>query len=94
MFLLCTSSKYVTLIIGLTEANSEYSSRLESRSSDKVLFNLGWKVDELSRLNKMGHTVMVELQSLLNSLSVGDLDTSKPEVRSQVLKLCETMSLY
>lgn len=39
--------------IALKKATSEYSERVKiSVTTDNVLYNLGWSVDELSRLNQ------------------------------------------
>lgn len=53
----------------LQTANDDYSTKLASGSStEKNLFNLGWTVDELSRLNKSGRTVLVEIRALIELL--------------------------
>lgn len=65
-FYICTESKnshlWCTLFfcIGLSSANREYSESVSSSTtSEKTLHNLGWKVDELSRLDKAGRQLTV-----------------------------------
>ena len=79
------------LFTGLSDANSEYSSRVESGSTDKVLYGLGWKVDELSRLNKSGHSIMVKLQRLLDLIRK---DSPSPTIQSLVNKLAKSLTVY
>lgn len=62
-------------VTDLEKANSEYSKLVETTaSSDKKLFNLGWKIDELSRLNTTGRFIVVELQQFLDVLEENDSD--------------------
>lgn len=62
----------------LQTANDDYSTKLASGSStEKNLFNLGWTVDELSRLSKSGRTVLVEIRALVELL--GDVSTDVVE---------------
>lgn len=50
------------LLTALQTANDEYSSKLQSGSAqDKTLFDLGWTVDDLSRLSESGRTLLVEI---------------------------------
>jgi hypothetical protein len=45
-------------------ANDIYASKVESGSTEKVLYSIGWKVDELTRLLQAGRKLLVEITSL------------------------------
>ena len=46
---------------GLEKANCEYSEKVKVQggvAGDKALFNVGWRVDELTRLNEAGRSML------------------------------------
>ena len=45
-------------------ANDDYASKVKSGSTEKILYSLGWKVDELTRLLQAGRKLLVEITSL------------------------------
>lgn len=68
--------------VALKEANDEYNEKLSSSkaTSDKVLYQLCWSVDELARLLDEGRALYVEVTSLLEILN----DDQRDEVRVNV----------
>ena len=52
------------LNVALKSANDDYASKVKSGSTEKILYSLGWKVDELTRLLQAGHKLLVEITSL------------------------------
>ncbi len=47
----------------------EYELKLKSDSgNNSALYSLGWKVEELSRLNREGRRILIELKVLLDVL--------------------------
>lgn len=70
---------------GLKAANDEYSKRVSSGSgSEKVLRDLGWRVDELSRLNTAGRQIKVDIQCLL--------DAHESSHMHQVHRICDAIT--
>ena len=45
-------------------ANDEYASKVKSVSTEKILYSLGLKVDELTLLIQAGRRLFVEIKSL------------------------------
>ena len=65
-----------TCTLALKIANDEYALKLSAGTSmEKTLYSLGWKVDELSRLQKVGRALFVELSSLKDILVDMNVDT-------------------
>lgn len=59
----------------LTKATQEYNELLGSgKGSDKAHYRLGWKVDDLSCLNKNGRKLILELSSFTEKLSDHSFD--------------------
>ena len=54
---------------GLTEAENVYREKQENRSSEKLLFEAGWKLEELNALLKDNQRLIVEVQTLRDVLS-------------------------
>ena len=54
----------------LQESTTQYSEKVKARTArDKELFNLGWKVGELSHLSEDGCNIMVEVTQVLELLN-------------------------
>ena len=62
------------LHVVLKNANDEYASKVESGSTEKILYSLGWKVDELTRLIQAGRKLLVEITALQEILVDKDSD--------------------
>lgn len=52
----------------LKVATQSYETLLQSGKADKVKYNAGWKVEELSKLNKDGRQIVVEMKVFMQSL--------------------------
>ncbi len=58
----------------LNVANREYESKVQSASGDsKIMYALGWKMEELARLNREGKHIITELMVLKDNLSTSPL---------------------
>ena len=69
----CLERIVVCVFVGFSSSITQYEHKIESgTANEKVLYSLGWSVDELSRLNNAGHNLTVEVQLSLEAL----LDTS------------------
>ena len=76
---------------GLQKANSDYSAKLASNTaSDKTLFTLGWKLDELARLSEAGRDIKVKILQLIESLS----DDMAANVASRLGKLRKSATCF
>lgn len=62
------------LNVALKNASDEYASKVESGSTEKILYSLGWKVDELTRLIQAGCKFFMEIISLQEILINKDSD--------------------
>ena len=65
---------HVHVHVALKDANDEYASKVESGSTEKILYSLGWKVDELTRLLQAGRKLLVEITALQEILVDKDTD--------------------
>ncbi len=67
----------------LNVANREYESKVQSGSGDsKRLHALGWKVEELARLNHEGRHIITELVVLKDNLSRSPVTGLNPKIYS------------
>lgn len=73
--------------VALKNVNDEYTEKLSSSksTSDKVMYQLCWSVDELTRLLKEGRVLYVEVSLLLDILSDDQRDKSKPMWHHELL---------
>ena len=76
----------ILMIPYLDSANTEYSEKVSDKSSsEETLHNLGWTVEELSRLDQTGHRLTVEIQQV----------TKRGHCASDVQRLiCENTSQF
>ena len=73
-------------LLGLQTASSDYADKMKaSTANDKTLFNLGWRVDEFSRLNEAGRKMIVEVRCLIEFLSDEQCDLI---ALNATIKLC------
>lgn len=79
------------LFIALEEANCDYSSKVAAGEStkEKTLLTLAWNVDDLSRLNQLGHKKLVELIALKESLDNTSTDLIASNVARRLTQLHE-----
>ena len=70
--------------VALKKVNDEYTEKLSSSksTSDKVMYQLSWSVDELTRLLEEGRVLYVEVSSLLEILS----DNQRDQVQANVAR--------
>ena len=79
---------YIIYLIGLTAANEEYSKKVAgSSSTNKTLFRLGWKLDELSRLSGVGRQLCVDVNHVLESIRDRVVDVNDSNFRNKCLRL-------
>ena len=77
---------------GHQKANSDYSAKLASNTaSDKTLFTLGWKLDELARLSEAGRDIILQL---IESLSDEKCDVVPANVASRLGKLRKSATCF
>ena len=63
------------MFIALEDANNSYSSKLASgKTPQKVLFALGWSIDELSRSTEAGRRLLVECGTVRGVLEKAECD--------------------
>ena len=80
---------------GLDTANQDYCQKLASKETQsKTLFNLGWKVDELSRLNKDGRCLSVEVHKLMELLGEKDCDLVSGNVAKRLSTLSTSLTTF
>ena len=80
---------------GLQKANSDYSAKLASNTaSDKTLFTLGWKLDELARLSEAGRDIKVKILQLIESLSDEKCDVVAANVASRLGNLRKSATCF
>ena len=79
-------NNHTSLFSGLKAANDEYSKRVSagSHGSENILRDLGWRVDELSRLNATGRQIKVDIQCLL--------DAHESSHMHQVHRMCDAIT--
>ena len=53
------------MVAVLDTANQLYEQLLHSGKADKVKYNAGWKVEELSKLNDEGRRIVVEMKVVM-----------------------------
>lgn len=81
------------MFLALQKSRSEYSTKLASSATDKTLFSLGWKVDELSRLYDDGRKITVMITILIESLS-DDKSTSNSNVPYHICMLKRSLCTF
>ena len=93
--IMCNCLNYGLLLIlcvGLSRANSEYSELLSSGTTvEKTLRSVGWKVDELSRLDRAGRQLTVELQCLIDQVNRGQSDST---ILNRIHCVCESATSF
>lgn len=73
----------------------DYCQKLASKETQsKTLFNLGWKVDELSRLNKDGRCLSVEIHKLMELLGEKDCDLVSGNVAKRLSSLSTSLTTF
>ena len=76
------------LLIALKDANNEYSSKLASgRTPQKVLFALGWSIDELSRHIDEGRQLVVQCETIKGYLERAECDIVGRNIPRQLTDL-------
>lgn len=76
---------HILVYTALTEATKEYSESLGSGKNDKVKYRLGWKVDDLSRLNGEGRKLSVEVSTLIQKVQDPGLDLIAANIRELLM---------
>ena len=92
----CLERIVVCVFVALSSSITQYEHKIESgTASEKVLYNLGWSVDELSRLNNAGRNLTVEVQLSLEALldTTCDLVAGNVTSRLQYIRKSSTSSL-
>ncbi len=75
----------------LESVTQEYESKLKSDcGNNKVLYSLGWKVEELSSLNKDGRHIVTELNVLLDSL----VENPSTNTKHMVYTIGKSLTLF
>lgn len=78
----------LSFLIALEDSNNEYSSKLASgKTPQKVLFALGWTIDELSRLTKEGRQLVVQCGVINGYLESAECDTVGINIPRQLTDL-------
>ena len=86
---------YFHLWLGLKEANSNYSEKLASNTAaSKVLFSLGWKVDELSRLNDTVRGMTADLQLMIETVRDENCDMLATNIVERVARLSQSATSF
>ena len=62
--------------------------------SDKTLFSVGWRVDELSRLNEAGRSMLVEVRCLMEILTKEDEDLVAANAAKRLCTLSKTATTF
>lgn len=92
---MCNCLNYGLLLIscvGLSGANSEYSELVSSGTTvENTLRSVGWNVDELSRLDRAGRQLTVELQCLIDQLNGGQSDS---RILNRIHCVCESATSF
>ena len=74
---------YLCISIALENANNTYSQKVSSKKfSEKKMFELGWEIEELEKLNQTGRKLLVDIRSLCVKYSAplyGDVDENMPK---------------
>ena len=66
---------YLVIIImfcvnaGFSKFMVDYDEKIKQSTTSKVLLGLGWSIDELSHLNDIGRSLLIELQQVFDILS-------------------------
>ncbi len=82
-------------LCSITNSSSEYEAKLAVRSTpEKVLYNLGWTVDELKRLNESGRKLLTEISTLVDNLSDRSLDVVATNAARKVNSVREDMTAF
>lgn len=53
----------------MEKAVADFSAKKQGNALDKTLYSLGWKIDELSRLNTLGQQLAVDTSSVTDTLN-------------------------
>ena len=77
-----------SFLVALENTNKEYSGKLASgRTPQKVLFALGWSIDELSRHIDEGRLLVVQCGTIKGYLESAECDTVGQNVPRQLTNL-------
>lgn len=61
-------------------------------ASEKALFSLGWKVDELGRLYERGRTILVTINYIIEVLNVSNQRASELNLPQKISQLKKSLS--
>ena len=76
--------------------NDEYTEKLSARkgTSDKVMYQLCWSVDELTRLTHEGRALYVKITSLIEILSDDQRDQVQDNVARRITEVQSRLVNY
>ena len=84
---LCTCYVFNGILV-LQQSNTEYSTKLaSSKVPEKQMFNLGWKIDELSRLIEDGRKQLVTITRIIELLEDDGCSLVDSNVPQQICSL-------
>lgn len=78
----------------MKNASDEYASKLSIGSTEKTLYSLGWKVDELIRLQEVGRQLFAEISSVRDLVMDPNVNTVAINVPQRLVKLKETLTSF
>ena len=80
------------IITELRSVNDKYSAKVGSGSaSEKMLLDLAWKVDDLSRLSSSGRSLLMEIMCVTELLQSLNLDVVSSNIARRLTKLQERL---
>ena len=72
----------------------DYDEKIKQSTTNKAILGLGWSIDELSHLNDIGRSLLIELQQVLDILSDPSADLVSLNVAAKLQSISEMSSMY
>ena len=88
------------LLLALRKNQSAYEEKLSSSgTTDSVIYSLGWKIDELSRLNEQARQLSVDLTVAQECIedenkSLGDINRQLSHIRDHLKHFIKTVTWH
>ena len=84
-----------SLLTALQTTNTEYSLKVQSGTAqDKTLFDLGWTIDDLSRLSESGRNLLVEIVAVQELLEDVNTDLVSRNITKRLTNISESLLTF